>query len=79
MTNMIIGACAVGKITGNYYHALLDKQWGAFWRITGESALLYVAATATRSTTSWLSEMLALRWLPLCLQEVCPDSRRPVL
>ncbi len=53
--------CAVGKITGNYYRILLDKDWAAFWHLTGVSALFYVAATFTGSTTLWLSEFLAVR------------------
>jgi len=51
----------VGRITGSYYRILLDREWEAFWRLTGVSALLYVAATGVRSTTLWLSEMLAVR------------------
>lgn len=51
----------MGRITGSYYRILLDREWEAFWRLTGVSALLYVAATGVRSTTLWLSEMLAVR------------------
>ena len=54
----------MGKITGSYYRILLDKEWDAFWKVTGISALLYAAATLLQSTTMWLSEILAVRYLP---------------
>ena len=52
---------AVGKVTGNYYRILLDKEWGSFWRVTALAALIFAASTAVRSTQKFISEMLAIR------------------
>lgn len=59
--NLSMGPAAVGQIAGQFYLIIVDRQPGAFLRISLISLGLYVCNTIVKSSSRWLSELLALR------------------
>lgn len=52
---------AVGQVAGQYYLIIVDQQHSLFIRTTLISAALYACNTIVKSTSLWLSELLAYR------------------
>lgn len=52
---------AVGQVAGQYYLIIVDRQPSTFLRISLISLALYLSNTLVKSSSQWLSELLALR------------------
>lgn len=74
LSSALLGAQA-GKVTGQFYAALLDEAGQrAFWQVVAKAAAWFAAAALAQSCTKLVSEQLALQWrhsLTGQLQDLC--------
>ena len=62
-TIVIIRApCAVGKVAGSIYKALVDMDETGAWRIIRSVFLLYTIYIIVLSVNEWIAGMLVVRW-----------------